>query len=156
MTESSESQAPVLSLERVYLKDVSFESPHAPQVFLEQKSSNIGIQISVSHRTVTEEQGYYEVTLHATAKAELEDRVVFLVELQQAGVFFLKNVPATDLEQVLEIACPNILLPFAREAINNFVEKGGFPQLLISPINFEMLYARKKQAEASGASTTVN
>ena len=156
MTESTESQAPVLSLERVYLRDVSFESPHSPQVFLEQKPSNIGIQISVGHRSVTEEEGYYEVNLHVTAKAELEDRVVFLVELQQAGVFLIKNVPAAEMEKVLEIACPNILLPFAREAVNDLVEKGGFPQLLLNPINFEALYIRKKQAQAGDAPESVN
>ena len=133
-----------LNLERIYIKDASYEAPNTPIAFMEQKAPAINVGLDVSHQLVDEEGGYFEVILGVTVKAENEDKKsVFLVELQQAGIFQLQNIPDNEKNQVLEIACANILLPFAREAINDYVCKGGFPQLLINPINFEAMYQQR-------------
>lgn len=132
-------------IRKIYLKDASVESPHAPDIFLsEHGSPDIGVDASI--RAVTlEQEDYYEVVLGMTVTSKNEDKTAFLVEVQQAGVFHIVGVPKEDLPLALEIACPNVLLPFAREAIADLVGKAGFPQLLLSPINFEGLYQQKRQ-----------
>ena len=148
MADENQTQQPMMSMERVYIKDVSYESPNSPHVFLEQSSPKMNVQLNVSHRKVSDEKGYFEVVLIVTVNAQADEKTIFLVEVQQAGVFLLTGISDEDLPKLLEIACPNVLLPFAREAINDFVSKGGFPQLLINPVNFEALYAQKQAAEA--------
>jgi preprotein translocase subunit SecB len=119
-------------------------------VFLSQEVPEIKIELNIGHRKL-ESDDYYEVVLNVNANAKAGDQAVFLVELQQAGLFMIKDVPESEMEKVLEIACPNILLPFAREAINDYVGKGGFPQLLINPVNFEALYMQKQAAQQQAA-----
>ncbi|GMR21174.1 MAG: protein-export chaperone SecB [Gammaproteobacteria bacterium] len=131
------------SMERVYLKDASYEAPNVPHMFLEQKAPEINIHLEVSHQKLEGDGGYYEVVLAITANAKTDDKTVFLVEVQQAGLFVLQGIADDEMLKVLEIACSTILLPFAREVINDFVGKGGFPQLLINPVNFEALYQQK-------------
>jgi preprotein translocase subunit SecB len=150
MSEAEAPQGPSLNMERVYVRDVSFESPNAPMVFLSQEVPEIKIELNIGHRKL-ESDDYYEVVLNVNANAKAGDQAVFLVELQQAGLFMIKDVPESEMEKVLEIACPNILLPFAREAINDYVGKGGFPQLLINPVNFEALYMQKQAAQQQAA-----
>lgn len=138
-----------LSMERIYIKDLSYEAPSTPKIFLETKAPAINIQVDIQHLPVADSEGYYEVILIINVEATNEKKdVVFLVELKHAGVFMLNGIPEKEINQVLEIACPNILLPFAREAINDFVAKGGFPQLLINPINFEALYQQRHKQTA--------
>jgi len=140
-----------LSMERIYIKDLSYEAPKTPKVFLEQKAPAINIQVDIHHHSIADAEGYFEVVLSLTVDARNEqNEAVFLIELKHAGVFVLNGIPKDEVDQVLEITCPNILLPFAREAINDFITKGGFPQLLINPINFDALYQQRhgKSAEA--------
>lgn len=140
----AENQAgPALSLEKVYIKDVSFESPGSPMVFMSQDAPDIGIDLNIVHRKLENNDGYYEVILNAEVDAKAGDTTIFLAELQQAGLFMVRNVPENEIDRILEVACPQILFPFVREAINDFVCKGGFPQLLINPVNFDALYAKK-------------
>jgi preprotein translocase subunit SecB len=146
MAEPTPAQGPMLNLEKIYVKDVSYEAPNAPQVFLEQSAPQVEVQLNIAHSAFNAAQGMHEVVLTVTVTAKLADKNMFLVELQQAGLFRLNGVPDKELPLVLEIACPNILLPFAREAVNELVGKGGFPQLLINPVNFEMLYQQKQAA----------
>lgn len=150
MSEAEAPQGPALNMERVYVRDASFESPGAPMVFLSQEAPEIKIELNIGHRKL-ESDDYYEVVLNVNVDAKAGDQAVFLVELQQAGLFMIKDVPESEIEKVLEIACPNILLPFAREAINDYVGKGGFPQLLINPVNFEALYMQKQAAQQQAA-----
>ncbi len=131
------------SMERVYLKDASYEAPNVPHIFLEKNAPEINIHLEVSHQKLEADGGYYEVVLAITANAKTGDKTVFLVEVQQAGLFVLQGITDDEMPKVLEIACPTILLPFTREVINDFVGKGGFPQLLINPVNFEALYQQK-------------
>jgi preprotein translocase subunit SecB len=136
----------VFTLEKIYLRDVSYEAPGVPQVFLEQQAPRIDIQLGISHRPFDAEQGFHEVVLAVTATARREDKPVFLVEVQQAGVFRIRGLEGEALERTLEVSCPYALLPFLRETVAELVTKGGFPQLLINPINFDALYAQKRQA----------
>jgi preprotein translocase subunit SecB len=146
MAEPQQEQAPALNIEKVYIKDISYEAPNTPQVFMEQRVPEVGVQLNIAHTALDAKTGLYEVVLSVTTTAKFQDKNVFLVEVQQAGLFRAVGIPAKDLPMVLEISCPNILLPFAREAINDLVGKGGFPQLLINPVNFDGLFQQKQAA----------
>jgi preprotein translocase subunit SecB len=132
-------------IRKLYLKDASLESPQAPEVFITMTGSpEIDIDISLEQR-VLDQETYYETVLKVSAEAKFEDKTVFLCEVQQAGVFVISGIPEQEMELALNIACPNVLLPFAREAISDLITKAGFPQLLLSPVNFEALYQQKAQ-----------
>ena len=151
MAETDQQQNTVFNIEKIYLKDVSYEAPGVPQVFSQSQNAGaeIGVQLGLEHSILAAEQGLYEVVLTITATAKRENKNIFLVEVKQAGIFRIGGVNMETLQRALEISCANALLPFAREAINDFVEKGGFPQLLINPINFEALYEQKQSAQAT-------
>lgn len=151
MAEPQQEQAPALNIEKVYIKDISYEAPNTPQVFMEQRVPEVSVQLNIAHTALDQKAGLYEVVLSVTTTAKFQEKSVFLVEVQQAGLFRVIGIPDSDLPMVLEIGCPNILLPFAREAINDLVGKGGFPQLLINPVNFEGLYQQKLAAAATTA-----
>jgi len=136
------------NLKKVYVKDISFESPQSPQIFLNEQAPEVDVQMNITHSTL-EESSLFEVVLSITVTAKGSDSTFFLCEVQQGGLFEVTGA-ADELPMILEIACPNILLPFVREAIADLVGKGGFPQLLINPINFEALYHQKVMAEQSG------
>jgi len=146
----AEKKPTTFDIRKIYLKDASVESPNVPDIFLSEIGSpEISIDATIRANTL-EQDDYYEVVLGMTVTSKAADKTAFLVEIQQAGVFHIVGIPEEDLPLALEIACPNVLLPFAREAISDLVGKAGFPQLLLSPINFEGLYQqkRKKLAEA--------
>lgn len=145
MTENQAPQA-FFGLEKIYLKDVSYEAPGAPGVFLQNQPPEVGVQIVLAHRPVESEQGYHEVTLTVQVNAKSQDKPLFLVEVQQAGVFRVQGVNGEALEHALEVSCAYVLLPFAREAVNDLVGRGGFPQLLVNPVNFDVLYEQKRTA----------
>lgn len=136
-------QEPSFTLDKIYLKDVSYEAPHVPQVFLEKSAPEVGVQLAIEHQRLSVGESAYEVVLTVTVTAKLGEKTVFLAEAKQAGIFRVLGLDGERLAQVLEITCPTILLPFVREALNDLVGKGGFPQLLINPINFEALYQQK-------------
>jgi preprotein translocase subunit SecB len=143
---------PSFTLQKVYVKDVSFESPMSPNIFTRQVAPEIDIQLNVEHGQIAED--VYEVVLSVTATARHDSKTVFLCEVQQGGVFVIQGVGPAEREMVLEIACPNILLPFVRETVAGMVAKGGFPQLLINPVNFEAVYHQKRQGGEAGATAT--
>ena len=146
MTEPNAQSGFAFNLEKIYIKDSSFEVPDAPQVFLDATSPEVGVQLGINHRQIDAAQGLYEVVLTVTVTAKHADKTVFLAEAHQAGLFRITGMPEPELPKILEIACPNVLLPFVRQAVNNLVESGGFPQLLLNPINFETLYQQKQSA----------
>ncbi|HWR87470.1 MAG TPA: protein-export chaperone SecB [Acidiferrobacterales bacterium] len=146
MTDQNTQPGLVFNLEKIYIKDSSFEVPGAPQVFLDATNPEVGVQLGISHSQLNAEQGLYEVVLAVTVTAKHTDKTVFLAEAHQAGLFRIAGMPEPELPKILEIACPNVLLPFVRQAVNNLIESGGFPQLLLSPINFEALYLQKQAA----------
>lgn len=143
--------APQFALQRLYLKDASFESPRSPLVFQSEWQPKINFDIKTKSEKVQE--GVYEVVLVLTVEAQLEEKPAFVVEVQQAGVFTAANFGDEQLEQLLATVCPNILFPYAREVVDNLVVKGSFPALMLSPINFDALYAQQKQAQAEQAAS---
>ena len=151
---------PVFDIRKVYIKDFSLESPNTPNIFLDEQSQpDVSVEASINPVKL-EQENYYEVILSLTVTAKMGDSVAFLVEVQQAGIFQIAGIPEKDMPMALEIACPNVLLPFAREAISDLVGKGGFPQLLLAPMNFELLFQQKRQklaeAEKEKAESTIN
>ncbi|MCP1291348.1 MULTISPECIES: protein-export chaperone SecB [Chromobacterium] len=150
MSEQQELQ-PAFSIEKIYVKDMSLEVPSAPQVFLEQEQPEIDMQLASEGKQL--DDGFYEVTLTVTVTAKLPEKTMFLCEVGQSGIFQIRNVPAEDIDPILGVACPNILFPYAREAVSSVVNRAGFPPVLLSPINFEALYMqqRAQQAEAGNA-----
>lgn len=160
MSEEAASQAtPVFNLEKLYVKDISLEIPHAPAIYLEQESPQIELQLNSQAQPVGE--GVFEVTVTVTVTAKLteQDKVAFLIEAKQAGVFQVRNVPEEELEPVLAVVCPNMLYPYLREVVSDMSVRAGFAPVLLNPINFEVLYQQQKQqeqtkAEAAAAPTT--
>ncbi len=148
MTEPNTEPTVVFSLEKIYIKDVSYEAPAVPQAFLQSETPQIGVQLGVEHAALDAAQGIYEVVLSITVTATRENKTVFLVEVQQGGLFRLQGVDGEVRDRTLGIACPHMLLPFAREAIADFIGKGGFPPLLLQPINFEALHEQRLAAAA--------
>lgn len=151
MSDNTQAAQPVFSIEKIYVKDLSLEVPNAPRIFLERENPQINVQLRSEAAGVDE--GVYEVTLTVTVSAKLaEDRTVFLVEVAQAGIFQIRNIPEGDLEPVTMIGCPNILFPYAREAISDAVTRAGFQPVVLAPVNFEALYqAQQQQAPAREA-----
>ncbi|MEP3563911.1 MAG: protein-export chaperone SecB [Marinobacter sp.] len=142
---------PQFALQRIYVKDLSFESPNAPMVFQEQWKPQVNLDLNTSHTKVSDNQ--YEVVLSMTVTAKLGDKVAYIVEIQQAGVFMVAGIEGPQLGQMLGAYCPTILFPYAREAIDGAVGKGSFPALMLAPVNFDAIYAqalKKKQEEAAG------
>jgi|SRR6187455_2763241 preprotein translocase subunit SecB len=134
---------PVFSIEKVYVKDLSVEIPNAPQVFLEREAPTVDIQLH--HNSSGVEDGVFETVLTVTVTAKANEKTMFLVEVAQAGIFVARNIPAQELEQVLGIACPNILFPYVREVVSDTVVRAGFPPVILSPVNFEAIYASQRQ-----------
>lgn len=149
---AEELQQPVFTIEKVYLKDLSLEVPNSPQVFLERETPKVDIQLTTSASPL--DDGHYEVVLTVTATATLNEKSVFLVEAQQAGVFQIRNLPRESLEPVLGVTCPNILFPYARETVSDAVVRAGFPPFLLAPVNFEALYQQRMQQTQNAPATT--
>lgn len=140
---------------KVYLKDASFEAPSTPKIFTQADVKlTHDIQIAVDYQIVDETNDIHEIILKATVTAAHEDNTVYLAEVHQAGVFRIQHPDANTKQIVIEVACPGILLPFAREELNNLTTKGGFGAFLLSPVNFESLYRSKQQQKDSEAPQT--
>lgn len=148
---SSEQTGPVFAIQRIYVKDISFETPHAPEIFKEEWKPEVNVDLQT--KTNRLEDTIFEVILHITVTVKMGERVAFLIEVHQAGIFTLKEFSQEQMGQVLGSMCPGILYPYAREAISDIVIRGGFPQLLLAPVNFDALYLqhleqqKKKKAQ---------
>ncbi|WP_022653439.1 protein-export chaperone SecB [Aquaspirillum serpens] len=141
MSEQQELQ-PTFSIEKIYVKDLSLEIPNAPQVFLERESPEIDLQLNLGAQQL--EEGIFESSITITVTAKLADsKTMFLVEATQAGIFQIRHIPAEELDPILGVACPNILFPYLRETVSDVVNRAGFPPVLLSPINFDALYAQR-------------
>ena len=150
----SDANQPVFSIEKLYVKDLSLEVPGAPQIFLERENPEINVQLRTAGQAL--EDGVYEVTLTVTVTASISnERTLFLTEVAQAGIFQIRNLPEGDLEPVMMIGCPNILFPYAREAVSDAVTRAGFQPVLLSPVNFEALYQSQRQQAVQAASGEV-
>jgi preprotein translocase subunit SecB len=151
--EGQQAPQPQLTLQKIYLKDMSYESPNAPDVFRRQWKPKIKLDLN-SRFSRMEEDDLYEVvlTLSIEAKGE-DDKVGFIVELQQAGIFTIVGLDDAQLQHTLASYCPNVLFPYARETIDSLVTRGSFPALMLAPVNFDAIYAEalRRRAEQQGA-----
>lgn len=145
--QQSAQQAPQLELgiQRIYIKDVSFETPNSPEIFTAEWKPNMDINLGTETKKLSD--NIFEVVLKVTVTVKSEDKTAFLAEVHQAGIFMIKGLEESQLAPVFGITCPNILFPYVREAISDLVNKGSFPQLVLSPINFEALFAQQMQQQ---------
>lgn len=146
-------QGPRFTVQKVYLKDVSFEAPAAPAIF--QESGDPDLKLNLQQRVQSIGENLYEVVLTVTVTCKLGEKTAYLAEVQQAGVFGLSGFEQNQLQTTLGAYCPNILFPYARQQITELVVHGGFQPLLLQPVNFDLLYAdqmrrRAEQAAAGG------
>jgi preprotein translocase subunit SecB len=145
---------PVFGIEKLYVKDLSVEVPNAPEIFLEREAPQVEIQLNTAGRGVGE--GVFEVVLTVTVTAKLAEKTVFLVEAGQAGIFRIQNVPQEQVEPLIAVACPNILFPYAREAVSDAVTRAGFQPIVLQPVNFESMYMQRLQEQTPApADTTI-
>lgn len=155
MTEvAQENTQPIFNMEKIYVKDLSLEIPHAPQIFLERENPQIDIQLLPQATSV--EEGVFEVVITATVTSKIGEKVMFLVEVKQAGIFRIRNLPSGDMEAILAVMCPNILFPYLRETVSSLTVRAGFPPVLLNPINFDALYQQRKQAQADATAATTH
>ena len=145
----TEQESPTFAIEKLYIKDFSLEVPNAPAIFLERETPEVGLQLQTGALKVGDD--IFEVTLTATVTAKLGEKVVFLVEVAQAGLFVIRGVPEENLEPLLAIACPNILFPYAREVVSTSVTRAGFAPVILQPVNFEAMYAARAQEQSANA-----
>jgi preprotein translocase subunit SecB len=147
---------PLFNIEKLYVKDLSLEIPHAPGIFLEREQPQIELQLNTGSTLV--EDGVFEVVLTVTVTARLTEKgqVMFLIEAKQAGVFVVRDLPPEDLNEVLGIVCPNILYPYLREVISDMAVRAGFSPVILNPVNFEALYQQQKQVQEQAASATTH
>jgi preprotein translocase subunit SecB len=143
---SDQNQQPVFQIQRVYLKDLSLEQPNSPAIFLEQEAPNIEVAVDVSVEALA--PSIFESTVTITVTAKIKDKVAFLVEGKQAGIFEAANIPAEQLDPLLGIGCPNIVYPYLRANIADIVTRAGFPPVHLAEINFEAFYQQRVQAIA--------
>ena len=142
------------SIEKIFLRDSSVEVPTAPEIFTLKDAPRIEIELNNTAKSVSE--GYFMVSLGVTVTAKHGEKTAFLVEVSQSGIFLVKNIPDESIEMLLATTCPNILFPYAREAISDLIVKAGFSSVLLNPINFEALYMQKKEEEAAKKAGNAN
>ncbi|QDC43554.1 protein-export chaperone SecB [Methylophilus medardicus] len=149
--QTEQNAAPIFSIEKLYVHDASIEVPNAPAIFTERTTPQINVELGNNAQQI--EEGIFNVSIKVTVTAKIEDKTAFLVEVTQSGIFAIRNVPQENMEPILAVACPNILFPYAREAISDMVTRAGFMPVLLNPINFEALYLQQQQqaAQAAGA-----
>ncbi|MGD8926782.1 MAG: protein-export chaperone SecB, partial [Thioalkalispiraceae bacterium] len=135
------------NIQKIYTKDISFESPNCPTIFTEEWKPANNLDLNTNATPIGENT--YEVVLSLTVTTKLGDNTAYLCEIHQAGIFYISGFEDSDLHAMLGSFCPNILFPYAREAVSDIVTRGGFPQLLLAPINFDALYAQHMQEQAN-------
>ncbi|MFO7908777.1 protein-export chaperone SecB [Vreelandella aquamarina] len=142
------------SLQRIYVKDISFEAPNSPEVFKQPFKPKVNLDLNTTSNQVADDQ--FEVVVKVTARVDDNESgtASFLVEVEQAGLFRISGIEGAQLDQTLGAFCPNLLFPYARECVDSLVNRGGFPPLMLAPVNFEAMYAQRKQREAQQAEDT--
>jgi len=153
-SQQAASQQPMFNIEKLYVKDLSLEIPHAPGIFLEREQPNIELQLHTQAASI--EDGVFEVSVTVTVTAKLPEKVMFLIEAKQAGIFQLHNLPQAEMDTVLGVVCPNIIYPYLRETVSDVAVRAGFAPVLLNPINFEALYQQQKQQQVEVSPTTTH
>lgn len=147
--QQADGKEPEFGIQRIYVKDISFETPNTPHIFLEEWKPEMNLDLGT--KTSKLEDNIHEVVLTVTVTVKVGEKVAFLAEVQQAGIFSLANFDEEQLKQMLGSFCPNIIYPYAREIVTDLVVRGGFPQLYLTPVNFDALYQQHQQSQAGNA-----
>ena len=154
MPEVSNSEDKQFSIQKIFAKDVSFESPGSPEIFTAKWEPSVDFNLGTNVETL--EDNIYEITLTVTVTVKCVDATAYLVEVSQAGIFSLTGFSEQEMGPMLGSFCPNILFPYAREVVSDLVTKGGFPQLLLAPVNFDALYSQHLEQHRTPGSDTIN
>ena len=145
---------PVFNLQRIYLKDLSLEQPNSPQILLDQTQPQVDINLGISAEGVAE--GVFEVCVTATVTTKVADKVLFLVEAKQAGIFEIRNVPQEQMDPIIGIACPTMIYPYLRAIVSDICTRAGFPPILLTEVNFQAMYeAQQEQAAAANGGSRI-
>lgn len=147
----SEQAQQAFAIQKIYTKDISFESPNSPAIFTHEFQPQLSIDLNVESASLQED--VYSVILRVTATTKVEDTTAFLCEVEQAGIFTLQGFNEAEMSYMLGVQCPNTLFPYAREVVSDLVTRGGFPQLLLEPVNFDAMYASHMQQQQEEETT---
>jgi len=147
MTEDTQERQ--FSIQRIYTKDISFETPNTPEIFMQEWKPQVNVNLNNAVKDLGE--GNLEVALTVTVTAKIEDKTAFLVEVTQAGIFLARGIPEEEMGPLLGVYCPNVLFPYVRETVSDLITRGSFPQFLLAPVNFEALYAQQMQQQQQSA-----
>lgn len=145
-------QDPVFQIQRVYLKEASMEQPNSPAILLEQEQPSVDIQLGIEANPVAE--GVFEVSVTATVHTKIKDKTVFLVEVKQAGIFEVRNLPEEQMGSIMGIACPQIVYPYLRGNVADLIQRSGFPPVHLSEINFQAMYEQQQNQAAAQSNGT--
>ncbi len=148
---ADDNQNPVFQIQRLYLKDLSLEQPNSPQILLEQAQPQVDINLGLAATPIAD--GVYEVSVTATVTTKVSDKVLFLVEAKQAGIFEIRNVPEDQLQPIIGIACPQIIYPYLRAIVSDVCTRAGFPPVVLAEVNFQAMFEAQQQ-QAAGTGTT--
>ena len=141
-------QDPVFQIQRVYMKEASLEQPNSPAILLEQETPSVDIQLGVEAQQPAD--GVFEVSVTATVTTKIKDKTVFLVEVKQAGIFELRNIPDDQMQPILGIVCPQTVYPYLRANVADIVTRAGFPPVHLAEINFQAMYEQQQGGGADG------
>ncbi|MDC8784167.1 protein-export chaperone SecB [Roseateles koreensis] len=151
---ADENNTPVFQIQRMYLKDLSLEQPHAPQILLEQTQPQVDINLALSAEPVAE--GVFEVSVTATVTTKVGDKTLFLIEAKQAGIFEIRNVPQEQVEGILGIVCPQMIYPYLRAIVSDVCTRAGFPPVILSEVNFQAMFEAQQAQREAAAAPTIN
>jgi len=140
---SDENNQPFFNIQRIYLKDMSLEQPNSPAIFLEQDMPAVEVEVDVKAERLAD--AVYEILVTGTVTAKVKDKVAFLIEAKQAGIFDIRNIPLEQLDPLVGIACPTIIFPYLRSNIADAITRAGFPPIHLAEINFQALYEQRLQ-----------
>ena len=153
---AEQDQSPVFQIQRIYLKDLSLEQPNSPQVLLEQTQPQVDINLGMAAGPVAD--GVFEVTVTATVTTKVKDKVLFLVEAKQAGIFEIRHVPEEQMQGILSIVCPQMIYPYLRAIVSDVCTRAGFPPILLTEVNFQAMFEAQQQqaaAQSNGGSRII-
>jgi preprotein translocase subunit SecB len=142
-------QDPVFQIQRIYMKESSLEQPNSPAILLEQEQPSVDIQLGVEAQPAAD--GVYEISVTATVHTKIKDKTVFLVEVKQAGIFEIRNLPEDQMGPIMGIACPQIVYPYLRGNVADLIQRGGFPPVHLAEINFQAMYEQQQAQQAADA-----
>ena len=138
---------PVFQIQRMYLKDLSLEQPNSPQILLDQQQPQVDINLGVGAEQVAD--GIYEVTVTATVTTKVQDKVLFLVEAKQAGIFEIRDVPQDQMQGIIGIVCPQMIYPYLRAIVSDICTRAGFPPIMLTEVNFQAMFQAQQEQQAA-------